>query len=439
MSVATHMGFITWFLLPFAQPSGEYSANCFLDLGKKKLRNENHVSFKDERCNYHSKSYYCQKFKLYLTPRKGSPNSCKCTQVVLASKYSPGILVKCAQCLSVSKSTQKNSCPKGYKIFSPRSRADWKTFIVSAQPLYAPNWIIDITRPQNGCGGCAKNPMNSKVPQQATWKTADTSPWWLRSTKYAQPNGDYTANCYLDLWRTPTSENTVQFNDRKCLYRSRSYYCQPISKKHYKPKAPAPPPARRIFRWSSLKSGLKEEIYYFKQGSRVPSLTGRTSNVFRTVGNVNYGNTKKAWPGFTQKDHFAVRWTGVVILKVGGRYTFYIGSDDGSKLYIDKSYIINNDGLHAWRTKASRAKTLVRGQHRLRLEFFEKNGHAGMKFSYKGPDTRKRMVVVPRSAVKYNPEQGFKEEIYYLGSKQRGVSKVPDLNKLLLCKGSFLV
>lgn len=241
----------------YSQPSGDYAANCFMDLGKKAPANENSITFNDHRCNYHSKSYYCQKIKIYLTPRKGSPASCKCQGVTLASKYSAGMLVKCEQCLSVSRSQQKNSCPAGMKLFSPRSRRDWKTFIVSAQPLRAPHFIIDITRPQNGCGGCTKYPMNSQTAQQATWRTSDGSAWWLRSTKYSQPNGpaewpngranpngDYTANCYMDLWRLPSNENTIQFNDRKCAYRSRSYYCQPVKPKP-KPKPPPPPPKPR--------------------------------------------------------------------------------------------------------------------------------------------------------------------------------------------------
>jgi len=158
----------------------------------------------------------------------------------MSGKYSAGSLVKCEQCLTVYKATQKNSCPAGMKIFSPRSREDWKTFIGSAGPLRAPNWIVDVTRPQNGCGGCTRYPMKSSTPQQATWKASDGSPWWLRSTRYNEPNGDYNANCYLDLWRTPTSDNNIQFNDGRCNYRSRSYYCQPIKTK---PK-PVPAPKK---------------------------------------------------------------------------------------------------------------------------------------------------------------------------------------------------
>merc|ERR1719217_1232760 len=95
----------------------------------------------------------------------------------MSGKYSAGSLVKCEQCLTVYKATQKNSCPAGMKIFSPHSREDWKTFIGSAGPLRAPNWIVDVTRPQNGCGGCTRYPMKSSTPQQATWRTADASPW----------------------------------------------------------------------------------------------------------------------------------------------------------------------------------------------------------------------------------------------------------------------
>merc|ERR1719253_1472338 len=267
----------------YSQPSGDYTANCFMDLGTKGMRkpkDANSVTFNDKGCDYHSKSYYCQKITLYLKPKNGSPKSCKCKQITLASRYSAGILVKCEQCLTVYRSSQKNSCPKGMKIFSPRTRADWKTFIVSAQPLRAPNWIIDVTRPQNGCGGCKKYPMKSSTPNQATWRTSDGSAWWLRSTRYTEPNGDYKANCFMDLWKTPTSENTVQFNDGGCKYRSRSYYCQPImEKKKKKPVRPRPPPVRRLFPMSQLSPGLIEEAFYFKQGSRMPSLRGKPTNI----------------------------------------------------------------------------------------------------------------------------------------------------------------
>jgi hypothetical protein len=140
--------------------------------------------------------------------------------------YSAGVVVKCEKCLDVYRSKDKNSCPSGTKIFSPRTRADWKTFLASAVPLRSPHWIIDVTRPQNGCGGCTKHAMNSGVAAQATWVTSDGSPWWLRSTTYSQPNGDYIANCYMDLWSKPSNENSITIDDGNCNFHARSYYCQ---------------------------------------------------------------------------------------------------------------------------------------------------------------------------------------------------------------------
>merc|ERR1719326_1813634 len=261
----------------YSEPNGDYDANCYLDLWQGKPRNENLVAFNDGRCNYHSKSYYCQLVHLNLKPKSGSPKSCKCSKVDLSGRYTAGYLIKCEQCITVYKSTQKNSCPNGMKIFSPASREDWKTVLASATPLRAPHWIIDVTRPQNGCGGCTRYPMRSTTPQQATWKTSDGTPWWLRNSRYSEPNGDYTANCYLDLWRPPTSPDTVTFNDWNCNYRSRSYYCQPTkSNKNYgghhrrrrappppKPK-PAPKPATKAFKVGDsiqVKAAIKRPRY----------------------------------------------------------------------------------------------------------------------------------------------------------------------------------
>jgi hypothetical protein len=217
----------------FKEPNGNYHANCYLAMFKPYKADNLH--FDDDGCKFSAKSYYCQLKHVSTIPKKGSPTACKCEKLALTGVYSAGALIKCEGCWRVSKSTQKNSCPRGTKLFSPAGSKDWKTVLASAGPLRSPHWIIDVTRPQNGCGGCTKNAMNSKQPAQGTWRTADGSPWWLRSSRYTEPNGDYYANCYMDLWKTPANENSIMFNDHKCKYSSNAYYCQPVRRK----KAPA--------------------------------------------------------------------------------------------------------------------------------------------------------------------------------------------------------
>jgi hypothetical protein len=227
----------------YNEPNGDYHANCYLDLWRAP-KNSDSVTWNDGSCSYHSKSYYCQSKKISLTPKPGSPSGCVCkkVEIITGRTYSPGMLLKCTNCLKVRRSSDKNSCPVGTKVFAPRSREDWKAFIGSSTPLRAPHWIIDVTRPQNGCGGCTRHPMNSGAAAQATWRTADGSAWWLRSSRYNEPNGDYRANCYLDLWHSPANENSVTFNDANCNYHSISYYCQTVKgKKKKKSRAIKPP------------------------------------------------------------------------------------------------------------------------------------------------------------------------------------------------------
>jgi len=255
--------------------------------------------------------------------------------------------------------------------------------------------------------------MKSTVPQQATWKTSDGSAWWLRDRVYSEPNGDYQANCFMDLWKKPASASAIMFNDQRCSYRSRSYYCQPILEQSARKSAVPPPPAvRRLVPWSSLKPGLVEEEYIFPQGSRMPTLNGRSPNKFRRVDSVSYRKTSGLWPGFSSKDNFAVRWSGFLIITSGGVYRFSIVSDDGSKLYIDNKYIINNDGIHGMRSKQASFRCKA-GQHYLRMEMFNKRGRSGMVFMYRGRDTRNRMKVVSGSALRYIAAKGFKEEVFF--------------------------
>lgn len=202
-----------------------YAASCYLNIAS--ARNVNRITFNSgSGCNYHSSSYYCQPNHISTKPKRGSPRTCRCSQVALTGRYSAGALIKCEQCWETSKSRDRNSCPKGTKLFSPANKRDWKTVLDSGGPLKNPDWIVDITRPQNGCGGC-KSAMRSTNPRQATWMTSDGSPWWLASTARTEPNGDYHANCYIRISGIPQNKDNINFNDHNCNYKSSSYYCQP--------------------------------------------------------------------------------------------------------------------------------------------------------------------------------------------------------------------
>jgi len=144
--------------------------------------------------------------------------------------------------------------------------------------------------------------------------------------------------------------------------------------------------------------GFKEEIFYVKVGGSVPNLNKATAAVQRIVPMVRYGATTRAWSGFTRKDNFAVRWSGILEIMARGNYRFSIKSDDGSKLFANGRRWINNDGEHGMRERSA-TKRLGRSRLLLVCEHFEKGGGAGMQLRYMGPDTRQKMLYVGSKVV----------------------------------------
>jgi len=131
---------------------------------------------------------------------------------------------------------------------------------------------------------------------------------------------------------------------------------------------------------------------------RVPNYNAMRPQITRTVPRIAYHNTGGNWQGIGRRDRFGVRWTGVLTIHRGGVYRFMTGSDDGSKVYIDNRYVLNNDGLHPWRTRYANVR-VNSGRHPVKVEFFENGGHAGCIFYYQGTDTGNRMVVVPPNSM----------------------------------------
>jgi hypothetical protein len=76
-------------------------------------------------------------------------------------------------------------------------------------------------------------------------------------------------------------------------------------------------------------------------------------------------------------------------IKSAGNYRFFASSDDGSMVYVDNVRVVNNNGLHGLRRKEG-TRRLSSGKHSLTVQMFERGGHAGMYFGFKGPDTKNR-------------------------------------------------
>jgi hypothetical protein len=86
-------------------------------------------------------------------------------------------------------------------------------------------------------------------------------------------------------------------------------------------------------------------------------------------------------------DGFSVRWTGYVQAPVSGTYRFSTVSNDGVRLWVNNTRIINNWTIHGTTTNTSAAMTLTAGvKYPIRMEFFENGGwgQAQLMWSYPG-------------------------------------------------------
>jgi len=92
-----------------------------------------------------------------------------------------------------------------------------------------------------------------------------------------------------------------------------------------------------------------------------------------------------------REDYFGIMLDGFLKIENPGDYTFYLTSDDGSKLLINNNELINNDGLHG--SKEVNAKiNLNTGKCPIKIFFFEKIGDQNLKLEYESPGITRRLI-----------------------------------------------
>lgn len=73
-------------------------------------------------------------------------------------------------------------------------------------------------------------------------------------------------------------------------------------------------------------------------------------------------------------DDFALRYTGQLNIDAAGFTNFALTSQDGARLLIDGSPVVNDDGVHGSPTAASGSANLSRGLHTFELDYFNVSG-----------------------------------------------------------------
>lgn len=106
---------------------------------------------------------------------------------------------------------------------------------------------------------------------------------------------------------------------------------------------------------------------------------------------VNYPSTGGVFADSGLSDNVGAVFDGYINVPSTDFYTLYTSSDDGSRLWIGSTLVVDNDGLHGM---AERAGTigLQAGTHAIRVEFFERGGGAGLIASIAGGGMTKQPI-----------------------------------------------
>ncbi|MBN1963759.1 MAG: SH3 domain-containing protein [Anaerolineae bacterium] len=83
-------------------------------------------------------------------------------------------------------------------------------------------------------------------------------------------------------------------------------------------------------------------------------------------------------------DDFSARWTKTVSFPTSGQWTFRVGADDGIRMWVDATLIIDqwHDATGGYAVYEASLAQLTAGNHDLKVEYYEATGLAGVQVSW---------------------------------------------------------
>ena len=140
-----------------------------------------------------------------------------------------------------------------------------------------------------------------------------------------------------------------------------------------------------------LPGGVPGLVYEYYEGdwTRLPEFDELTPTATGTSATFDLGARQR-------DDRFALRFTGFLEVLTDGVYTFYLVSDDGSRLYIGSELVVDHDGLHGESTEQGQI-ILKAGKHPMTVTFFQAGGAQRLEVSYEGPGIARQPI--PASAL----------------------------------------
>jgi beta-glucosidase len=124
--------------------------------------------------------------------------------------------------------------------------------------------------------------------------------------------------------------------------------------------------------------GLKAEYFSNRNLEGIPQVT----RIDQTVDSNWIGHQV---PGLANLN-FSIRWTGKLSAKVSGRHTFAVTGDDGYRLWINGSRVIDHWSTHGSETRRASVTLAARRAYDIKLEYFQAGGGANIRLEWGVPE-----------------------------------------------------
>ncbi len=159
--------------------------------------------------------------------------------------------------------------------------------------------------------------------------------------------------------------------------------------------------------------GLKVSVFspYNDSDLTTTLLTATPANTFVYTGSISFtdGFDIALIPGISNKENFAVLWSGYVYLEASQVYSFGTESDDGSYVYIDTNrdgvfatneQIVNNGGGHGMQVRTGRMSVTASGYYGIAFSLQQGTGGYGLYAKWLKGDTTdfNAMTIIDTSA-----------------------------------------
>jgi hypothetical protein len=96
-------------------------------------------------------------------------------------------------------------------------------------------------------------------------------------------------------------------------------------------------------------------------------------------------------PDFARKEDFGLTFKGLISIPSDGLYEFALSSDDGSRLWVADTLVVDNDGVHGSGDMIGFI-ALKAGFHQIRVDMFQSKGDEDLSVMVNGPGVAKQKV-----------------------------------------------